>query len=158
MTSISGYLVITRPTGNKSKNDRCKYLSIGIFRWQGIAKATGTRSRENIGEYCQNIPLKQSTIRNERVLRKEVVARTQSQILAKSFNPNRRGIRIPEYRRGVKDPNTTLMATWAHGPHSHVSKTVFNVQTRLRPRSWKGDSYRQSALILTCDAPDSIVH
>ena len=23
---------------------------------------------------------------------------------------------------------------------------------------WKGDSYRQSALILTCDAPDSIIH
>ena len=23
---------------------------------------------------------------------------------------------------------------------------------------WKGDSYRQSALIPTCDAPDSIVH
>ena len=30
---ISGYLVITRSTGNKSKNDRCKYLSIGVFRW-----------------------------------------------------------------------------------------------------------------------------
>ena len=30
---ISGYLVITRSTGNKSKNDRCKYLSIGMFRW-----------------------------------------------------------------------------------------------------------------------------
>ena len=30
---FSGYLVITRPTGNNSKNDRCKYLSIGIFRW-----------------------------------------------------------------------------------------------------------------------------
>ena len=23
---------------------------------------------------------------------------------------------------------------------------------------WKGDSYRQSALIPTCDAPDSIIH
>ena len=48
-----GYLAITRLTGNKSKNDRCKYLSIGMFRWQGIAKVTGTRSRENIGEYLR---------------------------------------------------------------------------------------------------------
>ena len=30
---ISGYLVITRLTRNKSKNDMCRYLSIGIFRW-----------------------------------------------------------------------------------------------------------------------------
>ena len=30
---ISRYLVMTRSTGNKSKNDRCMYLSIGIFRW-----------------------------------------------------------------------------------------------------------------------------
>ena len=30
---FSGYLVITRSTGNKSKNVKCMYLPIGIFRW-----------------------------------------------------------------------------------------------------------------------------
>ena len=38
--------------------------------------------------------------------------------LVKSFNPNRREIRVPEHRRGVKDPNTTQ---WQHGPIRHTS-------------------------------------
>ena len=38
--------------------------------------------------------------------------------LAKLFNPNRREIGIPEYRRGVKDPNTTQ---WQRGPVSHTA-------------------------------------
>ena len=46
---FSGYLVITRSTGNKSKHDRCKYLSIGIFRGKGIAKATA-QGLERISE------------------------------------------------------------------------------------------------------------
>ena len=50
--------------------------------------------------------------------------------LVKSFNPKRRGFRVPEYRRGVKDPNTTQLATWARKPHSQVSKIVFR-NTRL---------------------------
>ena len=33
--------------------------------------------------------------------------------LSKMFNPNRREIRVPEYRRGIKDPNTTQ---WQRGP------------------------------------------
>ena len=41
--------------------------------------------------------------------------------LAKLFNPNRGEIRVPEYRRGVKDPNTTQ---WRHGPVSHTSMLV----------------------------------
>ena len=45
--------------------------------------------------------------------------------LVNSFNPNGREIRVPECRRGIKDPNTTQLATWARKPHSHVSKTVF---------------------------------
>ena len=78
--------------------------------------------------------------------------------LAKSFNPNRREIRIPEYRQGVKDPNTTQMATWARKPHSHVSKSLAMSRLDFGHGVWKVDSYRQSALIPTCDAPDSIVH
>ena len=45
--------------------------------------------------------------------------------LVKSFNPNRREIRVPEYRRGIKDPNTTQLATWARKAHNQVSKTSF---------------------------------
>ena len=44
---------------------------------------------------------------------------------AKPFNKNGTEIRLLEYRRGIKDPNTTQLATWARKPHSHVSKTVF---------------------------------
>jgi hypothetical protein len=41
--------------------------------------------------------------------------------VSKIFNPNRREIRIPEYRRGIKDPNTTQ---WWRGPVSHTAKLV----------------------------------
>ena len=78
--------------------------------------------------------------------------------LAKSFNPNRREIRVPEYRQGVKDPNTTQ---WRRGPVRHTAMLVkVFVMSRLNfgQGVWKGDSNRQSALIPTCDAPDSIVH
>ena len=36
---ISGYLVITRSTGNDCKNGKCTWLSIRVYRWNGIAKA-----------------------------------------------------------------------------------------------------------------------
>ena len=45
--------------------------------------------------------------------------------LTKSFNPNRREIGVPEYRRRIKDPNTTQLVMWARKPHNHVSKSVF---------------------------------
>ncbi len=41
--------------------------------------------------------------------------------LVKSFNPNRREIRVPEYRQGVKDPNTTQ---WRRGPVRHTTMLV----------------------------------
>ena len=78
--------------------------------------------------------------------------------LAKLFNPNRREITVLEYRRGVKDPNTTQMATWARKAHNHVSKSFSVTRLNFDQGIWKGDSYRQSALIPTCDALDSIVH
>ena len=60
--------------------------------------------------------------------------------------------------RGIKDPNTTQMATWARKAHSHVSKSFAMSRLDFGQGVWKGDSYMQSALIPTCDAPDSIVH
>ena len=78
--------------------------------------------------------------------------------LAKSFNPNRRELRVPEYRRGVKDPITTQ---WRRGPMGRTAMLVkVFVVTRLDfgQGVGKGATYRQSALIPTCDALDSIVH
>ena len=78
--------------------------------------------------------------------------------LAKSFNSSRREIRFPEYRRGIKDPNTTQ---WQRGPMGHTAmlvKTFSMTRLNFSQGVGKGDSYRQSALIPTCDAPDSIVH
>ena len=60
--------------------------------------------------------------------------------------------------RGVKDPNTSQ---WRRGPMGRTAMLVKQFSlTRLNfgQGVGKGTSYRQSALIPTCDAPDSIVH
>ena len=78
--------------------------------------------------------------------------------LAKSFNPNRKELRVPEYRRGIKDPNTTQ---WRRGPVRHtasVSKSFSVTRLNFGQVVGKGATYRQSALIPTCDTLDSIVH
>ena len=78
--------------------------------------------------------------------------------LVKPFNPNGREIKVPEYRQGVKDPNTTQ---WRRVPVRHTAMLVkVFVVTRLDfgQGVGKGATYRQSALIPTCDTPDSIVH
>ena len=77
---------------------------------------------------------------------------------SKMVNPNRREIRVLKYRRGIKDPNTTQ---WRRGPVSRTTMLVKSFSmTRLNfgQGVWKGDSYRQSALIPTCDALDLTVH
>ena len=77
--------------------------------------------------------------------------------LAKLFNLNGREIRIPEYRRGIKDPNTTQ---WRRGPVRHTAMLVKSfLLTRLNfgQGVGKGATYRQSALIPTCDALGLIV-
>ena len=77
---------------------------------------------------------------------------------SKMVNPNIREIRVPEYRRGIKDPNTTQ---WGRGPVSHtanVSKSFSMTRLNFGQGIGKGATYRQSALIPTCDALDSIVH
>ena len=78
--------------------------------------------------------------------------------LIKSFNPNRREIRVLEYRRGVKDPNTTQMVMWARKTHSHVSKKFVVTRLDFGQGVGKGATYRQLALIPTCDALDLTVH
>ena len=72
--------------------------------------------------------------------------------LVNSFNPNGREIRVPEYRRGVKDPNTTQ---WRRGPVRHttnVSKSFSVTRLNFGQGVGKGATYKQSALIPTCDA------
>ena len=41
--------------------------------------------------------------------------------VSKIFNPNRREFRVPEYRRGIKDPNTSR---WRRGPMGHTAMLV----------------------------------
>ena len=50
------------------------------------------------------------------------------------------------------------MATWARKAHIHVRKILAMSRLDFGQGVWKGDSYRQSALIPTCDTPDSIIH
>ena len=101
--------------------------------------------------------MKQTTIRNE-ALSGESRYEILMLELAKSFNPNGREIRVPEYRRGIKDPGTNQMATWARKTHSHVSKSFVVTRFNFGQGVGKGVTYRQSALIPTCDALDSIIH
>ena len=78
--------------------------------------------------------------------------------LVKPSNPNRREIRVPEYKREINDPNTTR---WRRGPVRHIAMLVkVFLVTRLDfgQGVGKGATYRQSALIPTCDALDSIAH
>ena len=130
-----------------------------IYRWSGIAKVMGTKSRENIREYLRNLLISR---RSSEVRGSPGVSTCENLklvlFLAESFNPNRREIRVPEYRSRSKRSYYHPMATWAHGPHSQVSKSFVKSRLAFGQGMWKGDSYRQSALIPTCDAPDSIVH
>src|SRR3954468_2123412 len=74
------------------------------------------------------------------------------------FYPKGREIRVPEYRRGVKDPNTTQ---WRRGPVSHtanVSKSFSVTRLNFGQGVGKEATDRQSALLPTCDALDSIIH
>ena len=50
------------------------------------------------------------------------------------------------------------MVTWAHKTHIHVNKSFVVTRLNFGQGVGKGATYRQSALILTCDALDSIVH
>ena len=102
--------------------------------------------------------VRQAIIWTEEALRKESSIKNLESELVKLFNPNRRDVRVPEYRSRNKRSYYHPMATWGRKPHSHVSKSFVKSRLDFGQGVWKGDSYRQSALIPTCDAPDSIVH
>ena len=114
----------------------------------------GTKSRENIREYLRNLLFsrRSSEVRGSSGGCDHEILILE---LANSFNPNSREIRIPEYRRGIKDPTTTQ---WRCVPIRHTTMLVkVFAMSRLDfgQEVGKVDSYRQSALIPTCDAPDS---
>ena len=136
--SISGYLVITRTIGNEVMDDKCMYLSIGIYRWHGFATAKGTRvsgkhrrvSSKFSGAAGDHLDLRGSP--------GESSYENLESDLVKSFNLNRREIRVPEYRRGVKDPNTTQ---WRRGPMGRTAMLVKSfAMSRLNfgQGVWKG--------------------
>ena len=80
----------------------------------------GTKSRENIKEYLRILLIsrRSSEVRGSPG---ESIYENLELELTKPFNPNRREIRVPEYSRGVKDPNTTQ---WRRGPVRHTAKLV----------------------------------
>jgi len=118
--NISRHLVTTRATRNDHENDKCMQISIGIYRWQWIAKAMSTRvSRKYRGISSESSD--EAGDLPEWGLSGRSSYENLELELAKSFTPNRREIRVPEYRRGVKDPNTTQ---WRRGPVRHTSMLV----------------------------------
>ena len=62
---ILGYLVITRSTGKHCMSGEYTWLSIGVYRWKGIAKAMNTSSRVISGEYLQSLHVQQTIISNK---------------------------------------------------------------------------------------------
>ena len=58
--------------------------------------------------------------------------------LVKSFNSSRREFKSQSKEQGVKDPNTTQMATWARKAHIHVSKSFAMSRLDFGQGVWKG--------------------
>ena len=46
-------------------NGEYTWLSIGVYRWKGIAKVMNTSSRVNSGEYLQGLLVQQTIISNK---------------------------------------------------------------------------------------------
>lgn len=120
LENILWYLLITRPSWNEGTDGECMYLSVGIYRWSEIAKVVCT-SLKRILESISGIFWWSRRLSVIRGSPGESSYENLESDLVKSFNPNRREIRVPEYRRGVKDPNTT---PWRHGAVSRTSMLV----------------------------------
>ena len=86
-------------------------------------------SRKFIEEYLRDLLVKQAIICIEWLSRR-IWSRDPKVTASKIFNPKEKRDQRPEYGKGIKDPSTTQLATWARKPHSHVSKIVFR-NTRL---------------------------
>ena len=78
-----------------------------------VSREYGSVSSESSGEASHHLEWRSSP--------GESIYKNLELELAKPFNPNRREIRIPEYRRGVKDPNTTQ---WRRGSVRHTAMLV----------------------------------
>ena len=103
--------------GRMYKRQGCYSRGLSMVR---NCKAVGTGSRETSRSICRIFwRSKRSSVMSGLSGRKWV--REPNVRVSKMFNPNRREIRVPEYRGGIKDPNTTQ---WRHGPVSHTSKLV----------------------------------
>ena len=87
-------------------------------------KVVDTVSRETSRSICRIFwRSKRSSIMSGLSGRKWV--REPNVRVSKMFNPNRREIRVPEYRRGVKDAITTQ---WRRGPVSHTTNVSKSFQ------------------------------
>ena len=99
-------------------NGKCTWLSIEVYRWNVIAKAMvqsieGT-SESNFGKCIKRSCVSSGSLGGSSYENLELE-------LVKPFNPSRREIRVPEYRREIKDPNTTQ---WRRGPVSRTAMLV----------------------------------
>ena len=148
------HLVIIRATGEEGMNEK---LPIEVYRWKWIAKAMA-HSLESTSQSIFVILQCTKQSSGVRGSPGESVYENLELELTKSINPNRREIRALDYRRGIKDHNTTQLATWARKPHNHDSKSFLVTRLNFGQGVGKGDSYRQLALIPTCDTPDLTVH
>ena len=122
MENISRHLVTTRATRNDQENDKFIQISIGIYRWQWIAKAMSTRVSGKYRGISSESSDEAGDLPEWGLSRRNSYENLELE-LAKPFNPNRREIRVPGYRRGVKDPNTIQ---WRRGPVSRTAMLVKN--------------------------------
>ena len=78
-------------------SDKCTRSSIGGLSMKGNCKSDGTKSRENIAEYLRDPSVHQAIIWSEGSPGGSNYENLELE-LAKSFNSNRREIRVQEYR------------------------------------------------------------
>ena len=96
-----------------------RMLLTGVIGGQELQGSWHSVSR-NIEEHLQNLLAKQAIIDNVGGSGRKWVREPNVRV-SKMFNPNRRDIRVLEYRRGIKDTNTTQRP---RGPVSHTTKLV----------------------------------
>ena len=120
-------------------------------------KAVGTESRETSWSICRIFWRSRRSSVTSGISGRKLVREPNVGVI-KMFNLNRREIRIPEYRRGIKDPNTTQWRRWPISHTTIFSKTVFQRLDSTLVKELERGSYKQSALIPTCNAPDLTIH
>ena len=97
------------------------YLPIGIFRWEGIAKATGTKSRENIRVYLWNPSVHQAIIWSEGLSGRKYLREPRVRVSKNHLTRVEERLESQSIGRGIKDPNTTQ---WRRGSVRHTAMLV----------------------------------